>query len=202
MPGISLPWILSGLAADRYFFDNGQRDGFYDLSKLVLKPGEPTPNNQILVVFDYFQASGGGDYFDVNSYSGIEYKDIPVYSPNKVDLGGLEPDGTFELSDSVDFRPIVGQVLGNASFGTDNNQSPLTATDLSDESGQGARYAPFAYEDGRSFLSTRTNISSTGANHVDTPVSGSSVIGDIEFYVGRIDKILMGIPSSPSKGII
>lgn len=24
---------------DRYFFDNGQRDGFYDLSKLTLKPG-------------------------------------------------------------------------------------------------------------------------------------------------------------------
>ena len=175
----------------RYFFDNGQRDGFYDLSKLVLKPGEPTPNNQILIVFDYFQASGGGDYFDVNSYSGIEYKDIPVYSPNKVDLGGLEPDGTFELSDSVDFRPIVGQVLGNSSFGTDNNQNPSTATDLSDEAGQGARYAPFAYEDGRSFLGTRTNISSTGANHVDTPVSGSSVVGDIEFYVGRIDKIFL-----------
>ena len=176
---------------NRYFFDNGQRDGFYDLSKLVLKPGEPAPNNQILIVFDYFQASGGGDYFDVNSYSGIEYKDIPVYSPNKVDLGGLEPDGTFELSDSVDFRPIVGQVLGNSSFGTDNNQSPLTATDLSDESGQGARYSPFSYEDGRSFLGTRTNISATGANHVDTPVSGSSVIGDIEFYVGRIDKIFL-----------
>ena len=102
---------------NRYFFDNGQRDGFYDLSKLILKPGEPTPNNQILIVFDYFQASGGGDYFDVNSYAGIEYKDIPVYSPNKVDLGGLEPDGTFELSDSVDFRPIVGQVLGNSNFG-------------------------------------------------------------------------------------
>jgi len=176
---------------NRYFFDNGQRDGFYDLSKLVLKPGEPTPNNQILVVFDYFQASGGGDYFDVNSYTGIEYKSIPVYSPNKVDLGGLEPDGTFELSDSVDFRPIVGQVLGNSSFGTDNNQNPSTATDLSDEAGQGARYSPFAYEDGRSFLGTRTNISSTGANHVDTPVSGSSVIGDIEFYVGRIDKIFL-----------
>ena len=176
---------------NRYFFDNGQRDGFYDLSKLILKPGEPTPNNQILIVFDYFQASGAGDFFDVNSYAGIEYKDIPVYSPNKVDLGGLEPDGTFELSDSVDFRPIVGQVLGNSNFGDDNNQSPLTATDLSDESGQGARYSPFAYEDGRSFLGTRTNISTTGANHVDTPVSGSSVIGDIEFYVGRIDKIFL-----------
>ena len=40
---------------NRYFFDNGLRDGFYDLSKLILRPGEPTPNNQILIVFDYFQ---------------------------------------------------------------------------------------------------------------------------------------------------
>ena len=30
---------------DRYFFDDGQRDGFYDLAKLTLKTGEPTPQN-------------------------------------------------------------------------------------------------------------------------------------------------------------
>ena len=45
-------------------------------------------------------------------------KDIPVYSPNKIDLGGLEPDGTFELSDSVDFRPQVGQIIGSTTFAT------------------------------------------------------------------------------------
>ena len=97
-----------------------------------MKPGEPAPNNKILVVFDYFQSSGGGDYFDVNSYSSIPYSDIPVYSPNKVDLGGLEPDGTFELSDSVDFRPQVGQILGSGTFATNNSQDPTDSTSIVD----------------------------------------------------------------------
>jgi len=178
----------------RYFFDNGQRDGFYDLSKLVLKPGEPTPNNKIIIIFDYFQSSGGGDYFDVESYSSIPYKDIPVYSPNKIDLGGLEPDGTFELSDSVDFRPQVGQIIGSTTFATNVSQDPTDASsvvDLSDASGVGAKYAPFAYATGRSFESSRTGIATTFASATDTPVSGSSVVGDISFYVGRIDKIFL-----------
>ena len=92
----------------RYFFDNGQRDGFYDLGKITLKPGEPTPSNLLLCVSITLE-SGAGDFFDVNSYAAIDYKEIPVYSPNKVDLGGLEPDGTFELSDCLDFRPVCGQ---------------------------------------------------------------------------------------------
>ena len=65
-----------------------------------------------MVLFDYFRVSGGGDFFDVSSYAAIDYSEIPVYSPNKVDLGGLEPDGTFELSDCLDFRPVVGQIIG------------------------------------------------------------------------------------------
>ena len=30
---------------------------------------------------------GSGDFYDVSSYSDIEYKDIPNFSPNKVDIG-------------------------------------------------------------------------------------------------------------------
>jgi hypothetical protein len=188
----TLPAVIgagSGDIKDRYFLDNGQRDGFYDLSKLTLKPGQPTPYGPILIVFDYFRVSGGGDFFDVSSYSTIDYKDIPVYSPNKVDLGGLEPDGTYELSDALDFRPVVGQILGTSAFGTADND-PANPVDLSDTA-TGAYYAPFGYESGRSFLGSRTGITSTGANAVDVPVSGSSLKGDITFYVGRIDKVFL-----------
>ena len=188
----TLPAVIgagSGDIKDRYFLDNGQRDGFYDLSKLTLKPGQPTPYGPILIVFDYFRVSGGGDFFDVSSYSTIDYKDIPVYSPNKVDLGGLEPDGTYELSDAVDFRPVVGQILGTSAFGTADND-PANPVDLSDTA-TGAYYAPFGYESGRSFLGSRDGITSTGANAVDVPVSGSSLKGDITFYVGRIDKVFL-----------
>jgi len=175
---------------DRYFFDNGQRDGFYDLSKMTLKPGQPTPNGPIMVLFDYFRVSGGGDFFDVSSYSAIDYSQIPVYSPNKVDLGGLEPDGTFELSDCLDFRPVVGQIIGTTTFGTNNSQDPSNPIDLSNST-SGAVYAPFGYETGRSFLGARTGISETNANAVDVPVSGTSLKGDISFYVPRIDKIFL-----------
>jgi hypothetical protein len=176
---------------DRYFFDNGQRDGYYDLSKLTLKPGQPKPSNPLLLVFDSFTVSGGGDFFDVSSYSSIDYKDIPVYSPNKVDLGGLEPDGTFELSDCVDFRPVVGQILGTVSFSSTVSQNVASPVDLSNST-SGAVFAPFGYESGRSFADARgSQITDTGANSVDVPVSGSSLKGNIKFYVGRIDKVFL-----------
>jgi len=173
----------------RYFFDDGQRDGYYDLGKLIRKPGNPAPNEPILIVFDYFTSTGSGDFYDINSYGSIDYDDIPVYSPNKVDLGGLEPDGTFELSDCVDFRPNVGQILGTTTFSSDTPDvsSPI---DLSNST-SGAVYSPFSYVDGRSFLSSRSGITATGANAVDTPVNQSSVIGDIDFYVSRIDKVYL-----------
>ena len=175
----------------RYFFDNGQRDGYYDLAKLVLKAGSPKPNNKICIVFDYFAPSGTGDYFDVDSYtSQIAYRDIPVYSPSRVDLGGLEPDGTFELSDCVDFRPVVGQILGTATFGSNNAQDPTNPVNLSSSS-EGAVYAPFSYTTGRSWESVRSGISESHPSTTDTPVTGSSFVGDISFYVGRYDKVFL-----------
>lgn len=174
---------------DRYFFDNGQRDGYYDLAKITLKPGAPSPNNKLLIIFDYFTGSGG-DFYDVGSYTGIPYAEIPVYSPNKVDLGGLEPDGTFELSDAVDCRPSVGQVLGTTSFSV-SSPDPESPVNISDNSGVGARYAPFSYVDGRSFLSSRPNIATTGSSLVATAVDGTAFNSDIEFYVPRIDRVFL-----------
>ena len=174
---------------NRYFFDDGQRDGYYDLCKLVRKPSEPAPNNQILIVFDQF-SHGDGDFFDVTSYS-VPYKDIPVYSANKVDLGGLEPDGTYELSDAVDFRPVVGQL-----YDVDLSVNPdlTSVTDLSSV----IEYAPFSYEKGRSYKTTRDKETTNTGYNFDTnpslpgtPVTGSSLQGDIEFYVGRIDKLFL-----------
>ena len=162
---------------DRYFFDNGQRDGFYDFGKITLKPGQPTPNNSILIVFDYF-TSAGGEFYDVESYSNIDYADIPVYSPNKVDLGGLEPDGQFELSDALDFRPSVGQLYtGNIS-----SDSPNPSTPFNISTGLGNK-DPFDYSE--------RNFNGTGAAATDTPVPTISSTGDISFFTSRIDKIFL-----------
>ena len=81
-----------------------------------------------MILFDYFRVSGGGDFFDVISYAAIDYTEIPVYSPNKVDLGGLEPDGTFELSDCLDFRPVVGQIIGQYHFWNKQFTRPIKSS--------------------------------------------------------------------------
>ena len=84
----------------RFDLDTGQRDNFYDIGRLKLKPGAIRPTGRILINFDFF-SHGAGDYFDVDSYSGVvDYEDIPSYTS---DTSGEK----FELRDSLDFRPRV-----------------------------------------------------------------------------------------------
>ena len=54
----------------RFELDSGQRDNFYDIGRIRLKPGALKPTGRLLVDFDFF-AHGSGDYFDVDSYSGV-----------------------------------------------------------------------------------------------------------------------------------
>lgn len=87
---------------DRYELDNGQRDNFYDLARIRLKPGFNPPLGQIEFSVDHFQHSSG-DYFSVDSYSGIDYKDIPSFQ---------SAQGAIRLADAIDFRPTK-DVTGN-----------------------------------------------------------------------------------------
>ena len=86
--------------SDRFNLDTGQRDNYYDIGRLQLKPGAIRPTGQLLVDFDFF-SHGSGDYFDVDSYSGvIDYENIPSYTSDTT-------GDTFELRDCLDFRPRV-----------------------------------------------------------------------------------------------
>ena len=80
---------------DRFTLDNGQRDNFYDVGKVLLKPGASAPEGTITVTFDFY-THGTGDYFTVDSYPAADYDSIPTFSG----VGGF-----FELRDSIDFRP-------------------------------------------------------------------------------------------------
>lgn len=178
----------SKVITNNYFFDDGQRDGYYDLAKIVRKPGAPAPVSPILIVFDYFTSSGSGDFYDVNSYSGVDYDEIPQYISNRVDPESLEPDGEYELRDAVDFRPALGQILGTVTFHT-STPDPSSPVDLSNST-SGAVRAPYYYEN-KSFESSTTGVTASGASIVDMLVPGSNVVGDLTFYVGRIDKIFL-----------
>ena len=85
---------------DRFDLDSGMRDNFYDIGRLILKTGAIEPTGRLLVNFD-FLSHGAGDYFDVDSYSGIlDYEDIPSFTSGTTGQ-------VFELRDSLDFRPRV-----------------------------------------------------------------------------------------------
>ena len=84
----------------RFELDTGQRDNFYDIGRIKLKTGAIAPIGRLLINFDFF-SHGSGDYFDVDSYSGvIDYKDIPSYNS---DTTGVK----YDLRDCLDFRPRV-----------------------------------------------------------------------------------------------
>jgi len=97
---------------DRFDLDTGQRDNFYDIGRIKLKTGAITPTGRLLVNFDYF-SHGSGDYFDVDSYSGVvDYADIPSYTSDTTGKA-------YELRDTLDFRPRVDDA-STLSSGTQN----------------------------------------------------------------------------------
>lgn len=86
---------------NRFTFDDGQRDTFYDVSRIVLKPGFDPPTGQIVVAFDYFEHSQG-DFCTVDSYlheSGVLIDEIPSFNSSV--------RGIVNLKNVIDFRPKV-----------------------------------------------------------------------------------------------
>ena len=78
-------------------FDNGQRDNYYGLGRLIVKSGRGVPSGNVFARFRYF-AHGAGDFFSVNSYS-INYADIPSHT--------LANGDVIQLRDVLDFRPRI-----------------------------------------------------------------------------------------------
>ena len=105
----------------KFYFDNGQRDGFYDHGRMVLAPGQTAPSGQIFVRFKNFAHSGTGDFFAVNSYApgDISYGLIPSH---RVTDGTVIP-----LRDVLDFRPSVDNV-GILFSGTGGSKSEIPQT--------------------------------------------------------------------------
>jgi hypothetical protein len=86
--------------SDNYVLDSAQTGQFYNISRIIKKPGKPVPVRQLLVIFDHFMVSGEGQYSCANSYIDIDYKEIPTVVNTR-------------LRDVVDFRPYVSRATTN-----------------------------------------------------------------------------------------
>jgi hypothetical protein len=107
----------------KYKFDNGQRDTYYDVSRIVLKPGFDAPTGQLVVAFDFFEHSQG-DFCTVDSYlheAGVLPDEIPLFNSTV--------NGVISLRDSIDFRPKVD---GNTTITGFQDQSIVERFDTSD----------------------------------------------------------------------
>jgi hypothetical protein len=85
---------------DRYSFNSGQNDSYYDHASISLKVGAQPPAGQTAVLFDYFITDSAVGYVSGKSYGQTLYdtEQIPIY---KSQNGRL-----FYLRDCIDLRPI------------------------------------------------------------------------------------------------
>jgi len=103
----------------RFTLDNGQRDNFYALGRLLLKNGVSAPAGNIHVKYRHFTHGTSGDFFAVNSYTGqVSYDQIPAHRLN---------DGTIiQLRNAIDFRSVQDSdgAYSNSGTGARVNELP------------------------------------------------------------------------------
>ena len=151
--------------------DDGQRDTYYDIGRISRKPGVLVPAGRLLIVFDYF-THGAGDYFSVDSYpvgtatNSITYDEIPTYSATRIDPDVIAPTGQYELRDSVDFRPRVGDFAPGTAYGS----SGQTGTQLNTTS-----KSPFQF-DSRDFSLGSSSL-------VDMPKTDKTFLTSFDYYL-------------------
>lgn len=93
--------------SDNFTIDNGQRDNFYGLGRLIVKPSASL-SGTIFTRYRYFTHQAG-DFFDVTSYptATVPYEKIPSFT--------FSDGSTVNLRDFIDFRPVAVKGPGNGS---------------------------------------------------------------------------------------
>ena len=89
-----------------YTLDKGQRDQYYDYSRIVRKRNSSIPSKRLLIVYDHYTlpANDSGDVFTVLSYGKERYsQDIPLLGESQI-----------RATDTLDFRPRVTTFSGTA----------------------------------------------------------------------------------------
>ncbi len=85
-----------------YTFDNGQKDDYYDYSRIVRISDDYIPSRRILVLFERYNIESVNDFVTIDGFEYVNYEDIPF-------------NGETRNSQIIDFRPRVGVYNKNTS---------------------------------------------------------------------------------------
>lgn len=101
--------VVDSTISGSYMVDDGQRGEYYDVGALVRKPNSPTPRNDIIVFFTYFEAEESQTsqflYYSADSYD-VDFFDYDVryYEGNRQEIIPKQLDTGRDLRNSLDFR--------------------------------------------------------------------------------------------------
>ena len=158
---------------DNFVFDDGQRDGYYGLSKITRKKTAPKPNGPLMIVFDYFTHSAGNT-FNGTSYVGMAIDEVPNYVADRFDpSASFDSDGDFALADCIDYRPVAKRLLTNAP--TSDVSAAQNISSISD--------FPMSY--------SSTAFSGSGSLNNDLAKIGSNITLDYDHYLPRKDRVFL-----------
>lgn len=109
-------WTQVTNSTSDYYFNNGQKDAFYDHGTITNLTGQA--QGKVVVVFDHFTHSGGTGFFTVDSYP-ISYSKIPSFTSPQY-------GSTYSLRDVIDFRPRRDDGINATTFSTYQLPSPYS----------------------------------------------------------------------------
>ena len=162
---VSAVTVGDTIITSNFLLDTGQRDNFYDISRLVRKPGAVSPEGRLLIVYDYME-HGTGDLMTVDSYTDVanqmDYEDIPSYNASRVDPDDPQPAGSYPLYETYDFRPRVADIAGASA--TLSTVDEIT---------------------GNSFDFTSRVYTGTGSSYSNFCKPASNVQSDLEYYLPK-----------------
>jgi hypothetical protein len=186
---------------NRFLFDNGQRDSYYDFATVTLKIGQTPIQGNMLVLLDYYETTGGDGYYSVGSYlspvSSLpeDYAEIPSYTSTS--------GTTYQLRDALDFRPALINAQANFTIRTSGSGSGAAgaympvdlSTFVSDYSNYLGRYDKLVLSKDRAF----EIIQGTPSDNPLLPAEpdGSLVVANL-FH----DPYTAYIPSEVTTGIL
>lgn len=155
-----------------FYIDHNQTEDYYGIGYLYLRPGASAgfvANSALLVEFDYFTVSGegikspgGSGTYAINDGIALADSSSSINTLEIPEVHGAKGD-YYDLRDSFDFRPLSANTVA---VGSNAATAPINPTDQT----------------------ATTRFSNADKKF---PAPDSTLSGTVEYYVGRVDRIVI-----------